>query len=177
MMRGFSFLSRFWKREDANATVEFVIVFPLVLLVFIAAFETAMLLTRQVMLEKALDGAVRYLRLTTGVSVTHDEIRTNICENTPVLPDCENSLLLDVRVIDETTYALPDYQLLCVDRTGTATPANAFNPGSDNQLMLIRACAAVDRILPISGLGLDLTRDDTGAIHILAANIFVNEPQ
>jgi len=176
-MKGFSFLSRFWKREDANATVEFVIVFPLVLLVFIAAFETAMLLTRQVMLEKALDGAVRYLRLTTGVSVTHDEIRTNICENTPVLPDCENSLLLDVRVIDETTYALPDYQLLCVDRTGTATPANAFNPGSDNQLMLIRACAAVDRILPISGLGLDLTRDDTGAIHILAANIFVNEPQ
>jgi len=176
-MRGLSFISRFWRREDASATVEFVIVFPLVLLVFIAAFETAMLLTRQVMLEKALDGAVRYLRLTAGVSATHEEIRNNICANTPVLPDCENSLLLDVRVIDETTYALPDYQLLCVDRAGTATPANVFSPGMNNQLMLIRACAAVDRILPISGLGLELTRDETGAIHLLAANIFVNEPQ
>jgi TadE-like protein len=177
MMRGFSFLSRFWKREDASATVEFVIVFPLVLIVFIAAFETAMLLTRQVMLEKALDGAIRYLRLTSGVSVTHDAIRANICDNTPVLPDCENSLLLDIRVIDQVTYALPDYQLLCVDRSGTVTPANQFNPGAENQLMLVRACAAVDRILPISGLGLDLTQDDTGAIHLLAASIFVNEPE
>ena len=176
-MWGFSFISRFWRREDANATVEFVIVFPVVLIVFIAAFETAMLLTRQVMLEKALDGAVRYLRLTSGVSVTHDAIRTNICDNTPVLPDCENSLLLDIRVIDQVTYALPDYQLLCVDRSGTVTPANRFDPGAENQLMLIRACAAVDRILPISGLGLDLTRDDTGAIHLLAASIFVNEPE
>ena len=40
-MRGLSHLSRFWKREDANATVEFVIVFPIILIVFIAAFETA----------------------------------------------------------------------------------------------------------------------------------------
>ncbi len=177
MMRGLSFISRFWRREEANATVEFVIVFPMVLLVFIAAFETAMLLTRQVMLERALDGAVRYLRLTSGLSVTYDDIRTNICENTPVLPDCENALLLDVRPIDQVTYALPDYQLLCVDRSGTVTPANTFNPGVENQLMLVRACAAVDRILPISGLGLDLTRDETGAIHLLAANIFVNEPE
>ena len=42
--------------------------------------------------------------------------------------------------------------------------------------MLVRACAAVDRILPISGLGLELTRDDTGAVHLMAATIFVNEP-
>jgi hypothetical protein len=57
------------------------------------------------------------------------------------------------------------------------TPANQFHPGADNQLMLIRTCALVDRILPISGLGLDLTRDDTGAIHITAATVFVNEPE
>ena len=175
-MRGLSYLSRFWKREDANATVEFVIVFPIILIVFIAAFETAMLLTRQVMLEKALDGAVRYLRLTSGVSVSHDAIRTNICDNTPLIPDCGNALLLDLRVIDQTTYALPDYQTLCIDRSGTVTPANTFNPGAENQLMLVRACAAVDRILPISGLGLELTRDDTGAVHLMAATIFVNEP-
>lgn len=176
-MRGNRYISRFLRKEDANATVEFVIVFPIILLIFIAAFETSMLLTRQVMLEKALDSAVRHLRLTSGLSVTHDAIRTNICENALLIPNCEASLLLDLRVIDQESYLLPDYHVLCVDRSGTVNPANTFNPGADNQLMLVRACAAVDRILPISGLGLDLTHDDTGAIHMTAATIFVNEPQ
>ena len=43
--------------------------------------------------------------------------------------------------------------------------------------MLIRVCALVDRILPISGLGLELTRDDQDNIHLIAATIFVNEPE
>jgi hypothetical protein len=176
-MWGLTKISRFFRREDANATVEFVIVFPLIILIFVAAFETAMLLTRQVMMERSLDSAVRHLRLTSGVSVTHDAIRDNLCENTPILINCEESLLLDLRVIDQDTYNLPDYHTLCVDRTGTVNPANEFHGGADNELMLIRACALVDRILPISGLGLDLTRDDTGAIHITAATIFVNEPE
>lgn len=176
-MWGLRNISRFFRKEDANATVEFVIVFPLIVLIFVAAFETAMLLTRQVMMERALDSAVRYMRLTSGVSVTHNAIRDNICENSPILIDCQNSLLLDLRVIDQDSYNLPDYHTLCVDRSGTVNPANEFNPGADNELMLIRTCALVDRILPISGLGLDLTRDDTGAIHITAATIFVNEPE
>ena len=67
-MWGLSHISRFARREDANATVEFVIVFPIVIMLFIAAFETSMLLTRQVMLERALDQSVRHLRLTSGLS-------------------------------------------------------------------------------------------------------------
>ncbi len=175
-MWGMSKLKRYLKCEDANATVEFVIVFPVIIIIFVAAFETSMLLTKQVLLERSLDSSVRLLRLTTGLTATHDEIRTNICANTPILEDCENTLLLDLRVIDQTTYNMPDYHILCVDRSGQVDPANEFNPGSDDELMLIRACAAVDRILPISGLGLDLTRDDTGAIHLTAVSIFVNEP-
>ncbi|TBX20993.1 MULTISPECIES: TadE/TadG family type IV pilus assembly protein [Nioella] len=176
-MWGLTKISRFFRKEEANATVEFVIVFPLIVMIFVAAFETAMLLTRQVMMERSLDSAVRYLRLTSDVTVTHDAIRDNICDNTPILINCQESLLLDLRVIDQDTYNLPDYHTLCVDRSGTVTPANQFHPGADNQLMLIRTCALVDRILPISGLGLDLTRDDTGAIHITAATVFVNEPE
>jgi Flp pilus assembly protein TadG len=74
-------IHRFLADEDATATVEFVIVFPVLLMVFISAFETAMILTRQVMLERAVDSTVRYLRLTSGISVTHDQIRQNICDN------------------------------------------------------------------------------------------------
>ena len=176
-MWGKRLISGFFRREAGNATVEFVIVFPIIIMIFVAAFETAMLLTRQVMLERSLDSAVRYLRLTSGVSVTYDAIRDNICENTAMIADCENSLALDLRVIDQSSYALPDYQTMCLDEESTVHPLTQFNPGGEDQLMLIRVCALVDRILPISGLGLELTRDDQDNIHLIAATIFVNEPE
>ena len=176
-MWGKRLISGFFRREAGNATVEFVIVFPIIIMIFVAAFETAMLLTRQVMLERSLDSAVRYLRLTSGVSVTYDAIRDNICENTAMIADCENSLALDLRVIDQNSYALPDYQTMCLDEEGTVHPLTQFTPGGEDQLMLIRVCALVDRILPISGLGLELTRDDQDNIHLIAATIFVNEPE
>ena len=77
-------IKRFLGTEDASATVEFVIVFPIILFLFVAAFESSMLLTRQVIMEKALDGAVRTLRLTSGLTTTHAAIRQNICDNTPL---------------------------------------------------------------------------------------------
>jgi hypothetical protein len=66
---------------------------------------------------------------------------------------------------------------MCLDEEGTVHPLTQFNPGGEDQLMLIRVCALVDRILPISGLGLELTRDDQDNIHLIAATIFVNEPE
>lgn len=176
-MWGKRLISTFLGREAGNATVEFVIVFPIIIMIFVAAFETAMLLTRQVMLERSLDNTVRYLRLTSGVSVTYDAIRNNICENTAMIADCQNALALDLRSIDQDTYALPNYQTMCVDQDGTVHPLTQFNPGADDELMLIRVCALVDRILPISGLGLELTRDAQDNIHLTAATIFVNEPE
>jgi Flp pilus assembly protein TadG len=169
-------IHRFLADEDATATVEFVIVFPVLLMVFISAFETAMILTRQVMLERAVDSTVRYLRLTSGISVTHDQIRQNICDNALLLPNCVETLLLDVRVVNRNTYQLPDSDTLCVDLGGTVTPANSFHPGAQNDLMLLRACALVERILPTSGYGLKLTQDDQGFMHMMVSTIFVNEP-
>ncbi|QBY00974.1 pilus assembly protein [Rhodophyticola sp. CCM32] len=173
-------IRRFSRSERATATTEFVIVFPIILILFIAVFETAMILTRQVMLERALDSTVRYMRLTADLEVTHDQIAENVCANALVIPNCTDILVLDLRVIDQTNYILPDEQTLCVDRDGMVRPANTFDPGRDagreNQLMLIRVCAVVDRILPLSGFGLNLTRDDTGGVHMTSATIFVNEP-
>jgi hypothetical protein len=53
---------------------------------------------------------------------------------------------------------------------------NAFSTGADNELMMVRACMIIDRILPFSGFGLNLTRDDSGGLHMMAASVFVNEP-
>jgi len=157
--------------------MEFVIVFPLIMLLFVAVFETGIILTRQVMLEGSLADAVRVLRLAQNLEVTAGDIEQAICDNTRAIPDCDSVLVIDLRPIEPPDYALAAEDVLCVDRDDlTLRPDNAFDQGDDNELMLIRACAIVDRILPFSGFGLNLTRDATGGLHMVAATILVNEP-
>jgi Flp pilus assembly protein TadG len=177
-MQGFArHIRDFIRREDATATMEFVITFPVVMMLFIAAFETSMIMTRQVMLERTLDQAVRVLRLANGLTVNAADIRTAICANTSLLPNCPDLLVVDLRRIDRGTYAVPGNQDLCIERADiAAVPQNQFTVGADNDLMLVRACMIVDRIFPFSGFGLNLTRDDSGGLHMMAASVFVNEP-
>jgi Flp pilus assembly protein TadG len=171
------FFCQFLRDERATATIEFVIVFPIVIILFIAVFETSMILTRQVLLEKSLDSAVRILRLTSDLTTTDAEVRTNICANTMILHDCEALLVVDLRMINTVNYDLPDSESLCVNRATSFTPATQFQQGGSNDLMLVRVCAVVDRILPFSGFGLNMTRDDSGGMHMMASSIFVVEPR
>ena len=171
-------IKRFWRDEGASATMEMVIVFPLMMMLFIAAFETALILTRQVMLERTLDMSVRVLRLAQGVVTNADEVRETMCNNTSVLPNCEDLLEIDLQLVDTATYQMPSSNEICAGRGDgiIIRPANAFNQGGNNELVLIRVCFIVDRILPFSGFGLNLARDESGGLHMMASNIFVNEP-
>jgi Flp pilus assembly protein TadG len=171
-------LIRDFARDDrATATMEFVIMFPVVITLFIAVFESGIILTRQVLLERSVDEAVRLLRLAVGETLTNADIETAICNNTRVIPNCDEVLVVDLRRIDDTTYDIPMPDVACVNRNNmTLELGNGSEFGEDNELILLRACAIVDRILPFSGFGLNLVRDDTGGVHMTAASVFVNEP-
>ncbi len=171
-------LRAFRDDESATATLELVIVFPLLMIVFMASFETAMILTRQIVLERVLDMSTRVLRLTQGVNTNAEEIRQTMCQNTTVLPNCLELLSIDLIRIDRTTYAMPPDNQICANRGADeiVAPENEFEIGMDNDFMLIRTCLIVDTVLPMSGFGLNLARDDSGAMHMLATTIFVNEP-
>lgn len=151
--------------------------FPVVITLFVAVFETGMILSRQVLLERSLDEAVRILRLAQGLTLTSDDIEDAICDNTRSIPQCDSVLVVQLTRVDRTTYAIPTPDVACVDRSDVdVQPLNQFQQGGDNELILIRTCAVVDRILPFSGFGLNLARDDSGGLHIVASSVFVNEP-
>jgi Flp pilus assembly protein TadG len=170
-------LGRFVREEHATSTMEFVILFPVVITLFVGVFETGMILSRQVLMERSLDEAVRILRLAQGLTLTADDIEDAICDNTAAIPDCDNVLVVDLNVIDQTDYSVPSPDIACVNRNDlTIDLGNSFDQGGDNELIMVRACAVVDRILPFSGFGLNLTRDATGGLHMVAASVFVNEP-
>jgi hypothetical protein len=170
-------IGTFIRDDRATATMEFVIMFPVVITLFIAVFESGMILTRQVLMERSLDEAVRLLRLAQGLTLTANDIEDAICRNTGSIQNCDETLVVDLRRIDRSTYEIPMPDVTCVNRNDlTLNLGNSFEQGQDNELILIRACAVIDRILPFSGFGLNLVRDDTGGMHIVAASVFVNEP-
>ncbi|MBC7157600.1 MAG: pilus assembly protein [Rhodobacteraceae bacterium] len=164
------------RRDDGAVTVEFVLYFPLFLIVFMSAFESGLLTLRQVMLDRGVDISVRNLRLGLWDNPTPEMLRDAICENAAIIADCDNVLLLELLPIDASTWALPAPGAVCINRDEEVQPVTAFVPGGFNQPMLVRACAIMDPIFPWTGIGQAMAVDTSGGYAVTAASAFVNEP-
>lgn len=172
-------LTHWLRREDGTATVEFVLVVPVLFLLFLSSVEAGFMQLRYVMLERGLDLTVRELRLGQMVDPTQEKVRQEICRFALVIPDCVNSLLVELRPVDTTTWDTLSPDAACINRSepiGEQKPPN-FNTGTgDQQLMLIRACAIFDPMFPTIGLGLQLAKNPQGTYDLVASSAFVNEP-
>ncbi|GHC14734.1 MULTISPECIES: TadE/TadG family type IV pilus assembly protein [Gemmobacter] len=174
-------LRRLWprfRREDGSATVEFVLIFPLFMTVFMASFETGLLMVRQTMLERALDIVVRELRLGQFPNPTHDSIRDAICDAAVVLPECRQSMKVSLDRVDMTTWALPTDRVVCRDRASNIDPVTRLDPAAlaPREFMLVRVCVRADAIFPSTGIAANLEKDGKGGYRLVAASGFVNEP-
>ena len=169
--------------ERGGSTVEFVLLLPAFLVVFISSMEGALLLTRQVMLERAVDIAVREIRLGPGETITQNHVRSRICERARILPECDESLVVELVEIPTTTYAMPAGDVACSDRRASPTirPDADFLSNRLNRLVLLRACFAVDPMLHESTFAMtrtlasNLVSDEHGAILMLASSAFTVE--
>lgn len=174
-------LRRLWprfRREDGTATVEFVLIFPLFISVFLASFETGLLMVRQTMLERALDIVVRDLRLGQFPNPSHDTIRDAICDAAVVLPECKKSLKVSLDRVDMATWTLPTDQVVCRDRASNVDPVTRLDPAAlaPREFMLVRICVRADAIFPSTGIAANLDKDGQGGYRLVAASGFVNEP-
>jgi len=167
---------KYLKREDGNSTIEFVIMFPLVLMIFMSMFEAAMITARQAMLERALDITMRGVRITTGSAPSADAIRAKICNLGTILPDCNTTLIMEMTPVAPPDFDMPDYRIPCINRDQLPAPVTTFTQGVGNQLMVVRACYVVDPVFPLSGAGLGLSRAEDGGYQIVSASAFVAEP-
>lgn len=165
-------------REDGTASVEFVIMLPVFMVLVFSAVEAGMMQLRYVMMERGLDLTVRELRLGQIHNPTQDKVKAEICRLSLVLPDCINTLMVEMRPIDTTTWTGLDQNTECVDRSKPINVQSAtnFNSGTGDELMLVRVCGVYDPIWPTAGLGLKMQKDATGAYHLVATSAFVNEP-
>ncbi|MEE9428011.1 MAG: TadE family protein [Paracoccaceae bacterium] len=164
------------RRENGNATIEFVILFPMLMTLFFVVFETGLVMTRGVMLDRAVDIAMRDLRLGTLSPMTHAGLKTRICQNTVIIADCDNVVLIELRKISTTTWNLFNTNTTCVDRSETVQPVLSFETGLKDEMMLVRVCAVLDPFFPGVGLASRMQLDSTGGYALVAMSAYVNEP-
>jgi Flp pilus assembly protein TadG len=169
-------LRRFLSDRTGSTTVEFVIIFPMIFAVLVSTIDAGILMMRQVLLERAVDITVRDLRLGRLPGITHDQLRTRICNNTVLMPNCTGIMLVEMRPVSTETFAGLNAPRVCIDRAEEVQPVTTFTPGQINQLMVVRACARFDPLFPQTPYGLNLPGDGNGGYALTATSIFVNEP-
>ena len=169
-------LRQAWIKEAGTATVEFVLAFPVIMAIFFMGVEGGWITVRETMLERAVDLTVRNLRLGNYTDPTNDTLRTAICSNLTVIANCAASLMIELTPVNTTTWVMPSAAAPCVNRSEKIQPVTTVQQGTGDEMMMIRVCAVVDLMFPLTGIGLDLPKDASGAFHMIATTAFVNEP-
>ncbi len=167
-------LRRFRRDENGIAAVEFVVFFPMLFGLFLWAVELGSIMSKQVMLEFAVDVAMRDLRLGNFDDPTADRLKDRICENSLLIKDCRGSILLELQPVNN--WVVPATPVQCVNRDEEIRPSVTYNGGIENQVMLVRACVIVDPLFPGIGFAALLPSDSRGGFAIAAVSAFVNEP-
>ena len=163
--------------EDGNATIEFVILFPAIMTIFLSSFEVGIYLTRAVLLDRALDLNVRLLRLGSLDPATSDNLKQRVCTDALIFKDCPSAITIELTEVDTTTWNLPSGRMTCVDRNNEdIEPVVTFNTGALNDLMLVRACTVLDPFFGTTPFVMQLPLDASGGYIVAAASTFVNEP-
>lgn len=162
--------------DGGNATIEFVILFPAIMTIFLSAFEVSIYLTRSVMLDRAVDLNVRALRLGTLEPATADELKRRVCRDAMIFSNCMDAMMIELTEVRTDTWTLPSEDVACVDRSKEIQPKVGFTVGAGSDVMIVRACAVLDPFFGSTALVMDMPLDVSGGYQIISASTFVNEP-
>lgn len=173
-------LSQVGRSENGNASIEFVFLFPVFMFLFTVGFEAGLYMIRNVLLERGVHIAVRDVRLGNGNVPDFEGLRVSICENAGLIPDCVDSLQIEMQSIPITPGGVATMQTdaRCVDRQSTDNPltGTTYDVGEENEVMIVRACVLAQPLFPSTGIGVGLGVDRDGNYAMVATTAFVNEP-
>lgn len=167
---------RYFRKEDGSATVEFVIIFPVVMGLFLMSVEIGVFMARSMMLDRAVDVSMRSLRLGALTPMTHEGLKDSICANSLIIPDCANSLSVELVPIDVETEDAREKKVQCSDKSEDVQPVLEFQAGIANEMMLVATCATFIPFFPTTGLAAQIRLDGAGEYALVATSAYVNEP-
>ena len=170
-------LRRFARSEDAASTIEFVLWVPFMLLFLASLVESSAFMMRWMLLDRAVDIAVRDLRLSTHSPPTFDEFRQDICDHAQ-LPDCLASLQVELVPVSSGQWTALSNDPTCIERETTIDPVSetTYTPGAANQIVAVRACMLMEPLFANIGIGALLPKDANGEIRVISYSAYAQEP-
>jgi Flp pilus assembly protein TadG len=177
MIRRFTlYLRAALRRDEGAATVEFALMVPLLMMVFMASFESGLLMVRSIMLEQSVDMTMRELRLGHYTLPDATLLKRESCKRTVIFRNCNDNIMIEMTRVNTSTWSLPATKVTCVDRSEDIQPVTALQIGQKNDVMLVRVCVTQDAMFPTTGIGLHLPKDAKGGYGLVAVSAFVTEP-
>jgi hypothetical protein len=79
--------------------------------------------------------------------------------------------------VDPRNWVGLDAEADCTDLSEEVAPVRAFVNGTENELMIMRACAKIDPVFPTTGLGKNIAKDGAGQFALISTSAFVQEPK
>lgn len=163
--------------EAGSTTVEFVILFPVLIALVLAMFEAGWLMTRYMMLDRGVDMVIRDLKLG-RVAATHVDLKSRICDYAEVIVGCEDEMLLEIVLWEdvEADAAYPHGQAQCHDRSAAVAPTSSIAEVAPDRIVFLRACMLIDPMFRGIGVGFWLPNDPSGAHRMVSFGVFRTEP-
>lgn len=183
-------LSHWLREERGNLTVDFAMIMPLAIAVFLASVEASVISLRKTYLDRALDMTVRELRLGKIANPTRQALKEKICSRMIMVDNCVAKLTLELNVQstvnaigNDVALNVPSLSNLCIDRNTAVEPVLNFIPGAANDLVLVRACLVQSIVFPTSaGQVTEMPVIEVGdtvnqQYQLISTTAFVNEPR
>ena len=168
--------SRLIRSEGGTATIEFVFIFPVIMSLLLMSVEVGVMMARGMMLDRGIDMTMRELRLGALNPMTHDQMKKQICRHALIVPDCAESLSLELTPAAAENWTPTSSRPTCYDKAEEIKPALQFTPGSANELMIVSACATFVPFFPTTGLAATMKLQKSGEYAMIATSAYVNEP-
>ena len=107
----FNKLRKYRKNQEGTASVEFVLLFPIFIFVLLTGFESGFYMVRNVMLERAVDIAMRDVRLGNTLNVAgqppdHAALKQRICDEAAVFPNCMSMIQVEMQPVAIERYPI-----------------------------------------------------------------------
>jgi len=163
MRRLINQLHSFWEDRSAAASVEFVIIAPLYLGLVFSTFEAGWMMTKSMMLERAVDLTARDYRLGIGTVPSHNQLKDTICERALIIRDCDSTIMVT---------HLPVAGPTDIPRDKTCREVNG--KAIQDQMVFLRACIAVKPIFPGIAQRMHLPLDAAGDFALAAYSAYVS---
>lgn len=170
-------LRRAWRSEGGATSVEFVIVFPLMFTIFLASVDFGVTMLRQVMLDRAVDSAIREVRLGRISSDGSTQLSDLICQRSALLGNCSANIAVEMQRMEPESPVGLNAPFQCINEEQEITPALNFNAGASHDLMIIRVCVTANPLIRLTGWFTGLPINESGDYQLTARGVFVNEPR